>query len=326
MGEAPRRASLDELPILNFDSWHAGGDVQPLVEQLHLACVSTGFFYVQSQMPKSVIAALFDVTRRYFELPLEVRLQNRIDERFHRGFMPYGVNQHPGFTPDLKESYTYGLDLPLTDPDVVAGRPLHGPNFWPAVMPELKVAGEAYLAECTRIGRDLLRLFALALEQEEEFFLQWARKPMIQSRLLHYPAQDVDDDMSMGVAPHTDYGMITILYQDPIGGLELCKRDGEWISAPYIEDTLVVNLGDMMKVWSNDVFVSNFHRVVNRSGKNRYSFPTFFNPDYDAPVYCLLNCQSDTNPPRYPPMRAGDYLVQRFSEVQKYNYRQGAAQ
>ena len=232
--------------------------------------------------------------------------------------MPIGINRHPGYEPDLKESYTYGLDLPLSDPDVVAGRPLYGPNRWPARAPWLKDAADKYLEETVALGSKLMRLFALALDQDEGFFLQWAKKPMIQGRLIHYPAQDLPSDLALGVAPHTDYGMVTILAQDPIGGLELRKRDGEWISAPFIENTVVVNLGDMMTVWSNDLFVSNLHRVINRTGRRRFSFPTFFNLDYDAPVACLPSCQSADNPARHQPIKSGDYLVQRMVEVQQF--------
>ena len=211
-----------------------------------------------------------------------------------------------------------GVDLPLDDPDVVAGLPLHGPNRWPADAPWLKDAAETYVRHTTALGKRLLRLFALALGEREEFFLQWCNKPMVQARLFHYPPQESPTDMELGAAKHTDYGMITILAQDPIGGLELCKRDGEWIAAPWIEDTLVVNLGDMFKVWTNDRYVSNPHRVVNRTGRERFSIPTFFNMEYHTPVACLPSCHSDDNPPRYAPVLAGDYLVKRFSEVQKY--------
>jgi len=112
--------------------------------------------------------------------------------------------------------------------------------------------------------------------------------------------------------------MITLLAQDPVGGLELRRRDGEWIAAPFIPDTLVINLGDLFQRWTNDIYVSNPHRVINRSGRERYSIPTFFNLDFDAPVTCLPSCQSAANPARYPPIRSGDYLLGRFRDVQKF--------
>jgi isopenicillin N synthase-like dioxygenase len=315
----PRRASATEMPILDLGDWLAGGPIEPLVAQFEAACTNTGFLYVRNHgIPRAAVDAVFEATRRYFSLSMEERLKDKIDERFRRGFMPYGVTQHPGHKPDLKESYELGIDLPLTDPDVQAGLPLHGPNRWPADKPWLKDAAEAYFDHTVALGKNLLRIFATALGQPEDFFVQWCQKPMVQSRLFHYPPQSSPTALELGAAAHTDYGMLTILAQDPIGGLELRTRSGEWVGAPYIEDTLVINLGDMVKVWTNDAYVSNPHRVANRTGKERFSIPTFFNLDYGTPVACLPQFQSADNPPRHAPVKSGDYLVKRFSEVQKY--------
>lgn len=319
--DMPRAATAEEMPILDLSPLVAGQPIDALARELRRACETTGFFYVANHgVPRKVVDDVFEATRRYFDLPLEERLKLKIDDRFRRGFMPEGINQHPGYAPDIKESYEFALDLPLDDPAVVAGLPLHGPNRWPAEHPWLRAAAEAYFAETMALGKRLLRVFALSLGMPEEFFLQYTRKPMVQTRLFHYRPAPADalDRKAFGVAPHSDYGMITLLTQDPIGGLELRKRDGEWVRAPWVDGTFVVNLGDMFKVWTNDVYVSNLHRVVNRLGRERYSIPTFFNLDYDAPVHCLPTCQSPGNPPRYQPIRSGDYLVQRFRDVQKF--------
>jgi isopenicillin N synthase-like dioxygenase len=319
MSSAPQSATRQEIPVLDLSPLNDGKSLCTLVQELRRACETIGFFYVAHHgVPQKVVDDAFVATRRYFCLPLEERMKLRIDERFRRGFMPQGINQHPGYAPDLKESFEYALDLPLDDPDVAAGLPLHGPNRWPPDQPWLRSAAERYFDETMALGKRLLRVFALSLGLEEGFFLQFTCKPMVQTRLFHYPPQTVPDERMLGVAPHTDYGMITLLSQDPIGGLELRKRDGEWIGAPYIEDTFVVNLGDMFKVWTNDLYVSNMHRVVNRTGRERYSIPTFFNLDYHTVVSCLPCCQSADNPPRYPPVKSGDYLVGRFRDVQKY--------
>jgi isopenicillin N synthase-like dioxygenase len=316
----PRPATREEVPILDLTPLNEGQPLTVLAQELRRACETIGFFYVVNHgAPQKVVDDVFAATTRYFALPHEKRMELRLDERFRRGFMPQGINQHPGYAPDLKESYEFALDLSMEDPDVVAGRPLHGPNRWPADMPWLRAAAQAYFDETLALGKRLLRLFAVSLELDEGFFLQFTRKPMVQSRLFHYPPQPaITEEKQLGVAPHSDYGMITLLTQDPIGGLELRKRDGEWISAPWIDGTFVINLGDMFKVWTNDLYVSNLHRVVNRSGKERYSIPTFFNLDYDTPVACLASCQSADHPPKYPPIKSGDYLVKRFREVQKY--------
>lgn len=315
----PRAATREELPVLDLTPLVEGKPIDGLAKELRRACETIGFFYAANHgVPRSVTDGVFEATRRYFDLPVEERLKWKIDDRFRRGFMPMGINQHPGYAPDIKESYEFALDLPMDDPAVVAGLPLHGPNRWPPEYPWLREACEAYFEQVMALGKRLLKVFAVSLGMEERFFLQYLKKPMVQSRLFHYPPEpQVTDPKAFGVAPHTDYGMITLLLQDPIGGLELRKRDGEWVRAPWIEDTFVVNLGDMFKVWSNDVYVSNLHRVVNRTGKERFSIPMFFNLDYDAPVRCLPTCQSAANPPKYQPIKSGDYLVGRFRDVQK---------
>lgn len=318
-GTLPRAATREELPILDLTPLNQGEPLDALAKELRRACETIGFFYVREHgVPAAVIEAVFDATRRYYDLPVEERLKWKIDDRFRRGFMPMGINQHPGYAPDIKESYEFALDLPMDDPAVVAGLPLHGPNRWPPEYPWLREACEAYFEEALKLGKRLLKVFAASLGMEEAFFLQYLKKPMVQTRLFHYPPEPpVVDAKAFGVAPHTDYGMITLLLQDPIGGLELRKRDGEWVRAPWIEGTFVINLGDMFKVWTNDVYVSNLHRVVNRTGKERFSIPTFFNLDYDAEVRCLPTCQSPANPPKYQPIKSGDYLVGRFRDVQK---------
>ena len=315
-----RAASADEMPVLDLTALNAGGDIKPIAERMRHACVTTGFFYVANHgIPQAVIDNLFATTKRYFDLPMEQRLAHRMDEKFRRGFMPQGINQHPGYAPDLKESYEIGVDLPLTDPDVAAGLPLHGPNRWPADAPWLRAAAETYFNEAQALGKRLLKVCAVSLDMPEDHFLQFCTKPMVQMRLFHYPPQEpMSDEKAFGVAPHTDYGMITLLLQDPIGGLELKKRDGEWVSAPWVPGTLVINIGDLFQRWTNDIYTSNQHRVINRTGKERYSVPMFFNLDYHSLVSCLPTCQSPNNPAKYAPIKSGDYLVGRFRDVQKY--------
>ncbi|CAN5502464.1 2-oxoglutarate and iron-dependent oxygenase domain-containing protein [soil metagenome] len=317
--DAPRRASAEEMPILDLGPWLAGGSIDDLVAQFKAACTNTGFFYVKNHgVPQPVIDRVFDATRRYMSLPMEERLKDKIDERFRRGFMPMGITQHPGHKPDLKESYELGMDLPLTDEDVASGRPLHGPNRWPADKPWLETAAMEYFDATIGLGRSLLKIFAVAVGKDEGFFLQYAKKPMVQSRLFHYPPQQSFTNLELGAAAHTDYGMLTLLAQDPIGGLELCTRSGEWVAAPYIEGTLVINLGDLVKVWTNGVYVSNPHRVANRTGKERYSIPTFFNLDYETPVACLPEFAPADGVLTHAPIQSGEYLVSRFAAVQKY--------
>jgi isopenicillin N synthase-like dioxygenase len=320
MAKSVRTADRNEVPVLDLTPLNNGEPIDALAAELDRACREIGFFYVANHgISENVLNAIFGATRRYFAMPEDVRQAHLMHPFFRRGFMPQGVSQQPGFAADLKESYEIGLDLPLDDPDVVARLPLHAPNQWPTDMTWLREASEAYFAQTMALGLRLLRLIARALNLDEAFFLQYTRKPMVQMRLFHYPPQPtVSSETELGAAPHTDFGMITLLAQDPIGGLELRKRDGEWIAAPYIDGTLVVNIGDLFQRWTNDLYISNQHRVTNRTGRERYSIPMFFNLDYEAPVVCLPTCCSDDNPPRHEPIRSGDYIVSRFKAVQKF--------
>ena len=316
-----RVASRDEVPILDLSPLRTGGQIDRLAAQLDRACRETGFFYIANHgVSEIALNAVFTATRRYFAMPEEVRRGHAMHPFYRRGFMAQGITRQPGYAADLKESYEVGVDLPADDPAVVSGLPLHAPNQWPAEMPWLREAAEAYFEQVKGLGLDLLRLIARALGLPDGFFIQYTRKPMLQMRLFHYPPQAPDSSPDAhGAAPHTDFGMITILAQDPIGGLELRKRDGEWIAAPYIDGTFVVNIGDLFQRWTNDVYVSNFHRVTNRTGRERYSIPMFFNLDYDAPVVCLPTCCSAVSPPKHQPIKFGDYIVSRFKAVQKYD-------
>ena len=164
------------------------------------------------------------------------------------------------------------------------------------------------------VGIAALDLPATALDRYFE-------RPTTFLRLLHYPPQPPDaSDEQFGSAPHTDYGIITLVAQDDSGGLQVRPRGGEWIDAPPISGTFVLNVADMLARWTNDHFVSTPHRVVNRSGGDRYSIPYFFDTDMDAVIECLPTCTGPGNPPRYPPERYGDYLMNRLDR--NYAYRQ----
>jgi isopenicillin N synthase-like dioxygenase len=323
-----REASRDEVPVLDLTTLTEGGNITVLANEFDSACRNTGFFYIKNHgVPETALTAVFDATRRYFSLPSGQREADMMDPVFRRGYMPQGVTQHPGFKPDLKESFEVGVDLPLDDPDVAAGVPLHAPNKWPEDLPWFRDAAETYFNEMRKLGERMLRLAALAVGMPEEHFLQFNKKPMVQMRLFHYAQQPVlgEEEGLHGAAPHTDYGLLTLLAQDPIGGLELQTRQGEWVKAPYIEGAFVVNIGDMFQRWSNDRYFSNKHRVVNLTGKERYSIPLFYNLDYNAPLECLPSCLSEGDTPKHQHTTVGAYLTGRFKAVQGYKTKEETA-
>ena len=313
---APRAAKREDVPVLDLSLLDRPDGVGALAAELRSACLNLGFFYIANHgVPQALHEGIFDVTQRYFALPLEERMKDLMDTRFKRGFMPHGLSHSPGFDPDLKESFELALDLPLHDPDVEKGRLLHGPNRWPADHPWLRAVAEPYFHATMALGRRLLGIFAVSLDLERDYFEQFCTKPMMHMRLFHYwPQPMTDDDMMFGVRPHSDLGMLTILNQDPIGGLELRKRDGEWVGAPHIPGTFVVNIGDLFRTWTNDTYVSTPHRVINRTSKERYSVPTFFCLDYDTPVSCLPTCLKPGEAPKHPTIKAGEYVESRLSQ------------
>ena len=141
-------------------------------------------------------------------------------------------------------------------------------------------------------------------------------KPLDSLRILHYPPQPVvRDERQIGTGAHSDFDCFTILNQDPVGGLQALNSAGEWVDAPSIADTFLINVGDMLERWSNGLFVSTVHRVINRSEMERYSTVFFAVPDYHTEISCLPSCISEEFPAKYQPVSAGDYLVSRYGDI-----------
>lgn len=314
----PPAASAEDVPVLDLAPLVAGEDISALAREIRKACEGMAFFYIRNHgVPQGVIDATFDASRRFFAEPLAARMKIHKD-RFHRGYLPLGTTRYPGKAADLKDSFDIGVDLALDHPDVVAGLPLHGPNQWPELA-DFRAPVEAYFQSVRDCGLRLLKLFARSLEVEDDFFAKHYDNPTILMRMLHYPPQaQATEEGSIGAFPHSDYGVMTLLAQDPSGGLELQKPDGTWIGAPYIPGTFVVNIGDLMARWTNGVYRSNKHQVVNRRGTERYSIPFFFNPNHFAPVECIPSCMGPHRPRLYPTVAAGDYIADKIRANQGF--------
>ena len=314
----PKLASKDEIPILDAQSMVSNNDISLLAKSVREACQNMGFFYVKNHgISQTIIDDAFEASKKFFSEPIESKMSVS-KNKFHRGYLPIGTTRYPGKAADLKDSFDIGIELPLSHPDVVAGLPLHGPNQWPNIN-GFREAAELYFASVKQFGFGLLRVFAKSLELEESFFINYYQNPTVLMRLLHYPPQEqAQEPGSFGAYPHTDYGVITVLAQDPSGGLELQKKDGSWIAAPYVPGTFVINIGDLMAHWTNGLYKSNKHQVVNRTGKERFSIPFFFNPDHRAVVECIPTCNQLDNPDAYPPVMAGEYIANKIRTNQGF--------
>lgn len=275
------------------------------------ACEGAGFFYLKAHgVPQSDVDAIFAASRRFFALPLEERMKVQLAPKQNRGYQPLGSRMYgdKADEPDLNEIYKYQHELAPNDPDIIHGGRVHALNRWPDGMPEWRETLVHYYGQMEGLMDHLLGAFALALRIPEDYFHQFYKKPLTQINLLHYPPQtQVAQGRQFGIRPHSDNTAFTVLAQDNVGGLQVQQGDA-WIEVPPIEGAYVINIGDMMERWTNDRFSSTPHRVVNRSGAERFSVPFFAIPDFDAVVECLPSCKSRDRPAKYPPLRVGDFM------------------
>jgi isopenicillin N synthase-like dioxygenase len=227
--------------------------------------------------------------------------------------------------PDWKEGLYLGSELPADDPRVRAGTPLHGPNLWPDTPADLRETVLAYLDAGAAVCATVLRGIALSLDQPADYFEQrYTRDPLLLLRLFNYPSRPAPEGAAWGVGEHTDYGLLTLLYQDGTGGLEVHTPDG-WVDAPPLPGTFVCNLGDMLDRMTRGLYRSTPHRVrLNTSGRDRLSVPLFFDPNFfstPAPIDGLP-AAGDDRATRWDGASVhafsgtyGDYLLRKVGQV-----------
>jgi isopenicillin N synthase-like dioxygenase len=309
-------AAFDRVPVIDLGPFLDGSDKEGVARRTAEVCERIGFLYVVNHgVPEGRIAAARQATLRFFDLPEERKREVHISgRRNHRGWRGFGeVNLDPNGPKDIKESFKVGAELPADDPDYLAGQRMYGPNAWPSGLPGFREAVYGYFEAVDRLRADLFRLFALALGLPEGHFAPYTTKPIAQLNLVHYPAVSADAPRPSGVGAHTDYECFTILWQDENGGLEARNAEGRWVPVPPLPGSFVVNIGDMMALWSNDRFASTLHRASNTSGRRRLSFPMFCGTNHDAVIACLPSCTGPDNPPRHAPVVAGEWQAMKIA-------------
>jgi isopenicillin N synthase-like dioxygenase len=321
-----RTAAFEEIPIVDFSSAlrDEPGAKAAAAKAIRNACENVGFFYIRNHgIPDADIERIFEVGRRFFALPLENKLS------IHKNLSP----EHAGYTPLLAENTDASNDGDLHECfDMVSplarfpGRKEIGGdmNLWPNSLPELKTSLDRYFRQVLELGTRLFEMVALSLRLPEDFFLPHLTHPMGMLRINSYPPQAVNSDgRQIGIGAHTDYECFTILAQQPgITALQVWNGR-EWIKAPPIAGTFVVNIADLLQRWSNDAFLSTRHRAINISGAARLSIPFFLGINYDTEISPLPGCVSAERPAKYPPVIAGDYILQRLNET--YGARQDSS-
>jgi isopenicillin N synthase-like dioxygenase len=274
-----------------------------------------------------VIDDAFEAAREFHAMPLEGKMRLKINEN-NIGYLP--VNQsmqrastvHRNTRPNFNESFFISHDRGADHPDVLAGKPLRGRNQWPEGHERMRDAMLRYFKALEGAGERMLPVLARALDMPADYFARFfANEAHINLRFLHYPPQQTEDDEQFGQAPHTDNSFITILAREAVPGLAVQLPSGEWLPPPIVPGTFLVNLGNMMKRWSNDRFRSTPHGVLNDSGMDRYSIAFFYSPNPASVIECLPSCTRPDNPPRYPPAIYGDLILEFFNA--NYFHRKG---
>ena len=291
-----------------------GASLTRIAAEVGAACRDVGFFYVVKHgVEARLITEAFAQSHEFFALPQADKRRLAIEKiggnRGYSGLLHEALD--PARGPDMKEAFNIGLDLAPDDPELVAGKPFRSLNAWPE-LPEFRETALAYYTACAALGARLHRAFARDLGLEPDFFADKFDRPMATLRFLHYPAPSRGSDPQTGAGAHTDYGNLTLLATDDVGGLEVRTRAGQWTEAPVVPGAFIVNIGDCLMRWTNDVYVSTPHRVVNRSAKERYSIAFFYDPNPDAIVETIPSCLKQGERACYPAVLAADYLNQRL--------------
>ena len=311
------------LPIIDIAPLYASDPSgwPAVAQQIDHACRTSGFFYISGHpISPARIAALQAAAVDFFARPeAEKRRIDISQSRHHRGYGAIASEQlDPERPSDLKETFDMGLHLSAEHPEVLAGKPLRGPNRHPEIAGWQALLEQHYL-DMHELAKTLLRAMAMALDLPREFFDQCFEQPLSVLRLIHYPPrQTASSAEQQGAGAHTDYGCVTLLYQDLSGGLQVQNRAGQWIDAPPLANTFVVNIGDLLARWSNDRYTSTPHRVISPLGVDRYSMPFFAEPHPDTAIACLPGCLTAGETAKYPPIRCADYLLARFADTYAY--------
>jgi len=292
-----------------------------IAAEMREACTAHGFLYVADHgVPAQRVADTFAAAARFFALPEIAKEEvSLFKSHARRGWEGLGAQTlDASAQPDRKESFYCGVDYPPDHPNVVARLNGYGENLWPAGLPGFREAMEAYVAAVTALAERLMRDLARSLDLPPGFFDATMREPMVTLRLCRYPPQPAGAGADVfGAGAHTDWGAITILAQDSVGGLQVQRPDGTWLDATPIPGTFVVNLGDMIPRWTNGRYRSNPHRVINANptARDRYSLPFFYSPNYHARIEPVPGTVPPGEAPHVTPCTAGEHLAEMYRKT-----------
>jgi isopenicillin N synthase-like dioxygenase len=305
-----------EIPVIDVGALIDGKTdaMTRLAGEFAQAYGTTGFGYIVNHgIDPALIRRVFDASARFHALPRHAKMAVELNH-LHRGFIPINTSTDVNSRlaevtrPNQSESFMMMREDAPDSPDVLAGTYLAGPNQWPD-LEGFRDAVTTYHDALRDLGRKLMTVAARSLGANPAEIMPAFERPTTWLRLLHYPPTPPNSPEDLfGSAPHTDFGCLTILAQDDVGGLQVQTPTGEWIDAPVIPGAFVVNVGDMLHRWSNGRLLSTPHRVINRSGRERYSCPFFFDPNVACEITPLPCCVTPGRPAAFSAIKFGDFL------------------
>ena len=313
------RNPLTEIPVIDFSPFVQGGSRaarEAVARQVRAACIDIGFFYMVGHgIDQAEIDGVIEWGHAFFGLPLEVKmaLHRNNDPTQSNGYMPSGGTE--ASSADLKENFAMSREVDPGEP--AEGRYAAGRSQWPdpGVLPGFEDAMKAHIEKRTALGQVTAKAFALSLGLPETYFDDSFRHPGCNLVYNYYPPLQTGriERTQWSIAPHADYGAFTMLAQDSNNGLQIRNSAGEWIEARPIPGAFVINIGDTMARWTNDLYASSLHRAANYNSGIRVSVPFFVFPNGRTEIRCLETCHGPDNPPRYEPILAQDYMLEMLS-------------
>ena len=312
-----KQVDAEIIPVVDITPLRDRSNPKQVADALHAASQNLGFIYIKGHgIPESVIEAARSCAYSFFHGSNEDKASVTVSSA-HRGWLKQGgAKMQDDAKADLKESFIWGYQ----DKDGITPQDhtLRGANQWPVFVPEMQRSSMEYFRQAHEVAHHLMRGFAIGLDLDENFFLRTSSKPLSRASYVYYPEQPEDlGDEQFGVGPHTDFGVLTVLCQDNVGGLQVKDLAGDWIHAPPIEGTLIVNVADLLARWTDGAYKSTMHRVVNTSGRERMSLVLAFDPDPDTMIDAR-EVFGANHKSQIEAISCGDYLNWRFEKAFSY--------
>jgi isopenicillin N synthase-like dioxygenase len=311
------KIDFKKIPVIDISLLRNGENKDIVSEQLHQASKNLGFIYVKNHgIPENVIQNIRKDGLSFFRQDKTIKQEVKISTK-HRGWLDFGgAKMNDNAKADLKESFIWGYQ----DRNGICSvdHPLRGKNLWPNSLPSLENNAMNFFNCADSLAKDLLKGFAIGLNLREDFFLKTSTNPLSRASLVYYPSQPPSMGKDQfGVSSHTDFGLLTVLCQDEVGGLQVQDINGEWFHAPPIPNTIIVNVADLLSRWTGGEYKSTPHRVVNKSNNERLSLVLAFDPDPETVIDPKEIFGNDYEA-NSEPITCGDYLIWRFGKAFSY--------